>query len=78
MFIAGVENLLVALWEIEDKVTQEFMIAFYSEWVKKEDIEISFTVAKTYIKEKYIHPFYWAGFRVIHNSLLTNLGNENA
>jgi hypothetical protein len=78
MFIAGVENLLVALWEIEDKVTQEFMIAFYSEWVKKEDIDISFTVAKTYIKEKYIHPFYWAGFRVIHNSLKTTLGNENA
>jgi CHAT domain-containing protein len=78
MFIAGVNCLLVSLWEIEDKVTKEFMSAFYSEWVKREDNDISFTVAKVYIKEKYIHPFYWAGFRLIHNSILTDLGAKNA
>lgn len=71
MFIAGVDSLLVSLWEIEDKVTKEFMTAFYTEWIKKEDTNNSFVFAKLAIKDKYIHPFYWAGFRVIHNSLIS-------
>ncbi len=73
MFIAGVDSLLVSLWEIEDKVTKEFMTSFYTEWIKEENTDDSFTAAKIAVKEKYIHPFYWAGFRVIHNSLLTIL-----
>lgn len=77
IFIAGVKDLIVSLWVIEDKITQEFMVAFYSEWVKQENTNKSFEIAKTAIKEKYIHPFYWAGFRVIHNSLQIILGNGN-
>lgn len=76
-FLAGVHCLLVALWEIEDKVAQEFMVAFYTEWVKEENSDKALSVARECIKEKYVHPFYWAGFRIVHNSLQTIMRENN-
>ncbi|MFZ1291893.1 MAG: CHAT domain-containing protein, partial [Melioribacteraceae bacterium] len=77
LFLAGAESLLVTLWEIEDKVTQEFMIAFYTQWTKNEDNKEAFNFAKSVIKEKYLYPFYWAGYRILNNSLLKILEYKN-
>ena len=68
-FLAGVQILVVALWEVEDKVTEEFMTAFYTEWVKQENAVKALKKAQKKISEKYIDPFYWAGYKIIHNSL---------
>lgn len=60
---AGVQTLVMALWNVSDVVTKEFMIKFYEnltlgDWSKRK----AFNDAKTYIRSKYADPYYWAGF----------------
>lgn len=60
---AGVQTLVMALWNVSDVVTKEFMIKFYQnlahgDWSKRK----AFNNAKTYIRSKYSDPYYWAGF----------------
>lgn len=60
---AGVQTLVMALWNVSDVVTKEFMIKFYEnltlgDWSKRK----AFNNAKTYIRSKYSDPYYWAGF----------------
>lgn len=60
---AGVQTLVMSLWNVSDVVTKEFMIRFYknlahNDWSKRK----AFNDAKTYIRSKYADPYYWAGF----------------
>ena len=60
---AGVQTLVMSLWNVSDVVTKEFMIKFYEDlahgdWSKRK----AFNNAKTYIRSKYSDPYYWAGF----------------
>lgn len=60
---AGVQTLVMSLWNVSDVVTKEFMIKFYQnlahgDWSKRK----AFNDAKTYIRSKYSDPYYWAGF----------------
>lgn len=60
---AGVGTMVMALWRISDKVTTEFMIAFYerlseNNWDKRK----AFDDAKSIIREQYPDPYYWAAF----------------
>lgn len=60
---AGVQTLVMSLWNVSDIVTKEFMIKFYEKlannnWSKRQ----AFNEAKTYIRSKYADPYYWAGF----------------
>ena len=64
-FLAGAKTLIMSLWNVEDIVTSEFMISFYSNWVKNGDKFLSFRIAQQEIKKKYKYPFYWGGFIII-------------
>ena len=64
---AGVQTMVLTLWNINDKVAKEFMIKFYEEladsrnhWDKRK----AFENAKAYIRNtrQYHDPYYWAGF----------------
>jgi CHAT domain-containing protein len=60
---AGVQTLVMSLWNVSDVVTKDFMIKFYEnltlgDWSKRK----AFNNAKTYIRSKYSDPYYWAGF----------------
>ena len=60
---AGVQTLVMSLWNVSDVVTKELMIKFYenlahNDWSKRK----AFNDAKTYIRRKYADPYYWAGF----------------
>ena len=60
---AGVQTLVMSLWNVSDVVTKEFMIKFYenlalNSWSKRK----AFNNAKTYIRGRYADPYYWAGF----------------
>jgi len=64
--LAGVQSMIVSLWEVPDKETVELMTAFYSFWgegmTKKEAFD------KAQMKMRYIypdHPEKWAGFVMI-------------
>ena len=63
-FLAGTESLVMTLWEVNDRTTQEMMTSYYSglkqglgrgEALRKAQLAL--------LKRKGLqHPFYWAGF----------------
>lgn len=63
--IAGAQNLLLSLWDVDDAVGREFMRIFYEKWLGGADKAAAFRAAQLAIKAKYPQPFYWAGFVLI-------------
>jgi CHAT domain-containing protein/lipopolysaccharide biosynthesis regulator YciM len=63
--VAGVEHLVMSLWQVPDKETSEFMTLFYKELLKTSDIHKSFNRAQTSMREKY-DPYYWAAFVLVN------------
>ena len=62
---AGVGTMVMALWNVSDKVATEFMTTFYEQLASKEcnwNKRKAFENAKSIIREKYPDPFYWAAF----------------
>ena len=62
---AGVGTIVMSLWNVDDKVTSEFMVAFYEQltdktnnWNKRK----AFEHTKDIIRKKYPDPYYWAAF----------------
>jgi CHAT domain-containing protein len=63
--IAGAKSLLLSLWNIDDKVSQEFMKQFYEKWLNGSSKNEAFHQTQLSIKKRYPLPFYWAGFVLI-------------
>ncbi|MFN0014948.1 MAG: CHAT domain-containing protein [Saprospiraceae bacterium] len=66
--IAGARHLLLTLWPVDDAATEAFMGDFYHRWLTENmDIREAFrqTQATFRAKEKWAHPYYWAGFVLI-------------
>jgi CHAT domain-containing protein len=64
--LAGVEQMIVSLWTIPDKETQELMSLFYSDLTQTKSPTLSFQKAQQAMKEKYpTSPFLWAGFVLV-------------
>ncbi|MBU0488312.1 MAG: CHAT domain-containing protein [Bacteroidetes bacterium] len=59
--IAGVEYVIMSLWQIPDEQTVELMNIFYSEWMKGKDIRQAFLFAQRELRKKY-PPYFWAAF----------------
>lgn len=62
---AGVGTIVMSLWNVDDKVTSEFMVAFYEQltdktnnWNKRK----AFEQTKEIIRKKHPDPYYWAAF----------------
>lgn len=64
--IAGAKYLLMSLWQVPDKATQELMQAFYENWLDGgKSIPDAFREAQVKMRAKYPNPFYWAGFVLV-------------
>ena len=64
--LAGAETLIMSMWEVDDKATQELMTNFYDYWIdKKISKKEAFKKAQEKIREKYNHPYYWGAFIMI-------------
>jgi CHAT domain-containing protein/tetratricopeptide (TPR) repeat protein len=59
---AGARNLIMSLWKVDDKITQEFMTIFYTNLVKGNSISNAFYVSQIKIKELYSNPYNWGAF----------------
>jgi CHAT domain-containing protein len=61
--VAGAESLIMSMWEVDDKATQELMTYFYDYWIDKNMTKKdAFNKAQEKIREKYKHPYYWGAF----------------
>ena len=64
--MAGVQTLIVSLWEAPDRETVELMTAFYSLWTQGLDKKKAFSQAQLKIRHLYPdQPEKWAGFIMI-------------
>jgi CHAT domain-containing protein len=63
---AGAQNIIMSLWKVDDKVTQEFMTRFYQLWLNdKTTIREAFHKTQLEIKAKYPQPYYWGAFILV-------------
>jgi CHAT domain-containing protein len=63
---AGAQNIIMSLWKVDDKVTQEFMSRFYEIWLnEKTTIRQAFNRTQLEIKAKYPEPYYWGAFILV-------------
>ena len=62
---AGAKNIIMSLWKVDDKVTQEFMTTFYELHLNGSTIQEAFNKTQLLIKTKYPQPYYWGAFILI-------------
>jgi CHAT domain-containing protein len=68
LFRAGVKNVILSDYNIDDKATAEFYSTFYTILTdKKMSIEETLKETKKEMQKKYKHPYYWAAFQLYTN-----------
>jgi tetratricopeptide (TPR) repeat protein len=60
--LAGAKTLIMSLWKVPDRQTQELMVDFYRRLLAGVPRAEALRQAKLTLKEKYPHPLYWAAF----------------
>jgi CHAT domain-containing protein len=64
-FSAGAKNLLMSLWKVDDEATQQFMVSFYTDFVKNQDAHKAIQFARAATRKAYPAPYYWAAFILV-------------
>ncbi len=62
---AGAKTVVMSLWKVDDRATQDFMIEFYREYFATSDKRKAFYNAQIKLREKYPEPYYWGAFVMI-------------
>ncbi len=62
--MAGVKFLIMSLWQVSDKETEEFMTTFYTKLLKLKDIKTAFNKTQKEMRQEY-DPYFWAAFVLI-------------
>ena len=64
--MAGARYLIMSLWQVPDFQTQDLMVTFYTRWLEeKMTIPEAFRAAQQEMREKYMNPYFWAGFVLV-------------
>jgi CHAT domain-containing protein len=63
--VAGARTVMMSLWSVADKQTQELMRMFYEKWLSGEDKHQAFGEAQMELKAKYSAPYYWGAFVMV-------------
>jgi len=65
--VAGADAIMMSLWQVEDKATQELMKEFYGLWLKEKGLskQDAFRQAQIKLKQKYPSPIYWGAFVMV-------------
>jgi CHAT domain-containing protein len=65
--MAGVDYIIMTLWQVLDKETSEFMVLFYQNLFSTKSIPEAFMITQDAMKNKYRdEPYKWAGFVLIN------------
>lgn len=65
--IAGVDKIIMSLWEVPDAETAEFMQLFYAKWNELNNIDKAFRSAQGYMAKKYKYePEKWSAFILVN------------
>jgi CHAT domain-containing protein len=70
LHVAGADAVLMSLWAVPDRETQELMTLFYDNWLagkeKQEALREAQLAMRETVKRRYGSdlPFYWAAFIV--------------
>jgi CHAT domain-containing protein/Flp pilus assembly protein TadD len=59
--LAGAEHIVMSLWQVPDKETKEFMITFYGELLKSNNVEEAFVNTQRKLSALYA-PYFWGAF----------------
>lgn len=65
ILVAGANTMVMTLFKVDDEVTKELMINFYSRWLSTGNLRESFYLAKKDIKAKHKHAVYWGAFVMV-------------
>ena len=65
--VAGAQALVMSLWKVDDKATQELMSNFYKYWTQHNNRAKAFRQAQADLKRKYASPYYWGAFIMVEN-----------
>lgn len=63
--VAGVNNIIVSMWNIDDSFTQYFMNAFYSNLILVNDVSIAFGETLIEVKDLNVTPRLWGAFKLV-------------
>ena len=64
--IAGADKLIMSLWKVDDKATQELFSGFYNSWVNEgSSLLEAFQKSQLALRAKYNHPYYWGAFILV-------------
>jgi CHAT domain-containing protein len=62
---AGAQSLVLSLWDVHDRSTQEFMVSFYTKMQQGLSKRLAIQAAMVELRERVPHPYYWAPFLLI-------------
>ncbi len=65
LIYAGVQSMLLTLWDVHDRSTAEFMESFYRRFVEHGDKASALRTAMLELRERYPHPYHWAPFILV-------------
>ena len=69
VYIAGSARtpFVKSMTSYADITTQELMTAFYTDWLKTNDLRGAFRRAQSQLRKKYPQPYYWGAFVLVGN-----------
>ena len=62
LHVAGVKNMVMSLWKVDDTATQKLMVEFYTRWIKTGNMRLAFREAQKSLRTEYPNPYYWGAF----------------
>lgn len=69
LIYAGARAALLTLWDVHDRSTVEFMTSFYQHVVAGDRKATALQKAAWAVRKQYPHPYYWAPFTLVGNTL---------
>lgn len=78
--VAGCPNLIMTMWTVDDRSSQEIMETFYKSLLSGAGIADALQISKlTYLEhvdQLHAHPHYWAGFIELGQNQVLNISHE--